>query len=112
MLRILWAGHVSNKEIIKKMGTRRHIFKLRKRQLKLLGHIMKKAGLENVTHMGHERRRSKGKLRVTYLMSSDEWMVEQGQRVMVKSQTLLRATRDRKLWRAIAKILKETVHKR
>lgn len=46
------------------------------------------------------------RLMIIYLISLCEWLAEQGQRLMVKSQRLFRATKDKKLWRALINTLK------
>lgn len=59
---------------------------------------MRKEGLENLTLTGHaESKRGRVKQQVNYL-SLCEWLLEQGQREMVKSQRILRATKDRALY--------------
>lgn len=55
--------HMSNNEVLEKMETKKKImFNLRKRQLKILGYIMKKAGLEKLIHTGKIEGRSDRKM--------------------------------------------------
>ena len=108
MLRISWTQHVSNYEGLRRMQTRRKLkLDIRKRQLKFLGHIMRKEGLENLILTGRiEGGRDRGKQRATYLTGLSEWMTGRGMRE-AGSQPLLRASRYRGKWRAmIAYVLK------
>lgn len=61
MLRISWLGHVSNKEVLRRIvTTRKLIFITRKG--KFLKRMMGRDGLEILTLTGHmESKRSKGK---------------------------------------------------
>ena len=80
---------------------------IRKRQLKFLGHIMRKDGLENLILTGWiEGGRDRGKQHATYLNGLSEWMTGRGMGE-AGSQALLRTSRDRGSWRAmIAYVLK------
>lgn len=52
------------------------------------------------THKSYRETQAEKQI-ANYLMSLYEWMAEQGQGVMLKSQILLRGTRDWKLGRAM-----------
>lgn len=57
MLRITLAEHISNEEVLRKVGTtRKLIFTMIKRQLKFLGHTIRKEGMENLKLTGHSRK--------------------------------------------------------
>ncbi|MGX9987587.1 reverse transcriptase domain-containing protein [Soonwooa purpurea] len=108
MLRISWTQHVSNYEVLRRMQTKRRLMlDIRKRQLKFLGHVMRKEGLENLILTGRiEGGRDRGKQRTTYLKGLSEWMMGRGMGD-TGSQALLRASRDRGKWKAmIAYVLK------
>lgn len=93
---------MGNEKVFKKMGTAyKYIITITKRELKLLGNIIRKEGLENLTHTGHFKDKRREKFRVTYLTSLCEWFVKQEQKETVKGQKLLKATKDRKLWSAM-----------
>ena len=96
MLRISWTQHVSNYEVLRRMQTRRRLMlDIRKRQLKFLGHIMRKEGLENLILTGLiEGGRDRGEQRATYLTGLSEWMTGRSMGE-AGSQALLRASRDR-----------------
>ena len=53
MMRISYSEHMSNVEVLRKVeGSRNVIRNTRKRQLKFLGHIMRKDGIENLCITG------------------------------------------------------------
>ena len=72
-----------------------------------LGHIVKKEGLENRSLTECiEGTRSRGKQRLEYLGSLSKWMIKQvpeREKEKMKELQLLsqRATKNRKLWRAM-----------
>ncbi len=112
MLRIPWTAHVTNEEVLRKIGTERKLLPtVRKRQLEFLGHVMRKESLENLTLTGRiEGKKSRGGPRIKYLTSLSTWLAEhvpEGQRRGMKEQELLKRTKERKLWKAmIAHVLK------
>ena len=63
MLKILWTDHVTNKEVLKKIGTERKLLPtVRKRQLEFLGHVMRKESVENLMLTGCiEGKKSRGR---------------------------------------------------
>ncbi len=74
---------------------RRLILNIRKRQLKFLGHIMRKEGLENLILTGRiEGKRDKGNQRVTFLAGLSKWMTERGLGEVAEGRDLLRAARE------------------
>ena len=83
---------------------------IRKRQLQFLEHVMRKEGLENLAITGRiDGTGSRGRPRRTYLESLSKWMAEgiPERAGEMKKQDLLKATKDRKLWRTmIADVLK------
>lgn len=48
-----------------------------------------------------EGKKDRGKQPETYLMRLSKWIVEHSLGEIAKNQNLLRATRDKKMWRAI-----------
>lgn len=98
MLRLHGTKHVINNKALEKMKTQRKlIVNVRRKQLRFLGHIMRKEGLETSTLTRH----IEGKVQVIYLTSLSKWMVEKQGRGLAKAEMLLRSTRDGKLWRAM-----------
>lgn len=49
MLRILWAEHLKDKEVLSKIVARKRILTVKRRQLKFLGNVMRKVGAVNLT---------------------------------------------------------------
>ena len=78
MLRIPWTAHVTNEEVLRKIGTERKLLPtVRKRQLEFLGHVMRKESLENLTLTGRiEGKKSRGRPWIKYLTSLSTWMAE------------------------------------
>ena len=106
MLRISWTEHKSNEEVLRMAGVERNLLKnIRKRQLEFLGHILRKEGLENLCLAGRtEGRKARRKQRSTYLDSLVNWMKNQvsaRERVKISSLSLLKTSRDRKLWKVM-----------
>lgn len=66
------------------------LLRVKKIQVKVLEHIMRMVGLENLTLIRRiEDKRGRGKHRVIYLTSLHKWMAKQGCRRMAKNQTML-----------------------
>ena len=63
VLKIPWTDRVTNDAVLRRMGTHRELLKsIRKRQLRFLGHVMRKGELENVCLTGRvEGRRARGR---------------------------------------------------
>ena len=85
MLEIPWTGHVTNEEVLKKIGIERKLLPtVRKRQLEFLGHVMREESLENLALTERtEGKKSRGRPRIKYLTSLSTWMAEhvpEGQR--------------------------------
>lgn len=50
-------------EVLRRMGTKRRvIFRIKKRQVKFLGHMMRKGGFENMTLTGHRTQKDRRNL--------------------------------------------------
>ena len=69
MLRISWTDRVTNEEVLRRMGVGRGLMKhIRERQLRFLGHVMRRGELENVCLTGRvEGTRSRGRPREKYM---------------------------------------------
>ena len=72
MMRISFAQHLSNEEVLKTAKADRSLVKnIRKRQLEFLGHILKKDRMENLCITGFvDGKRKRGKQSITFLDSS------------------------------------------
>ena len=69
MLRISWTDRITNKVVLGRAGTSRQLIKtIIIRQIRFLGHVMRKELLEYLALTGKiEGRRSRGRQRLTYL---------------------------------------------
>ena len=98
MLRISWTDRVTNEEVFRRANVKRKVLKeMRIRQLKFLGHMVRKDGLENLALTGKiAGKRSRGRRRVMWMSSLDEWLAVNG--VKQQGVHLLKKARSRKLW--------------
>jgi len=98
MMKIPWTDKVSNEDVLNRTQVKRKLVKdIRVRQLKFLGHIERKDGLENLAMTGKiEGKRSSGRRRVTWMSSVKRWLQERG--VKHQEVELIERTRNRKLW--------------
>ena len=96
MLRISWTEHVTNEEVLTRAGTKRELMMtIRQRQLRFLGHVMRKDELENVVLTGKiEGTRNRGRKRLTYISSLSKCLD-------LSNTELLKATKDRELWKTM-----------
>ena len=69
MMRIPWTDKVRNEEVLKRAGTgRKLILEIRTKQMRFLGHLMRRDGLENLALTGKiEGKRSKGRKRSLWM---------------------------------------------
>lgn len=103
MLRITWTENLINENDLSKMETKRSLIsRVRKRQMKCIGHMMRE---ENLILMGKGGRE---KQRITYLVLFKlDGRIGTG--MDDKGTNIHTAIKDRKLWRAtIAQVLMST----
>jgi len=102
MLKISWTEHVTNEEVLKRAQTERNLLaSIIKRQLKFLGHVLRKDSLENLVLTGKiEGKRDRGRQRMTFMKTlSTQTNIDVGE--------MLHLARDRRLWRImVADVLK------
>jgi len=69
MLRIAWTDKVSNKKVLQRANTSRNLLKvIVNRQIRFVGHIMRKSQLEAITLTGMiEGKRARGRQRKTFM---------------------------------------------
>ena len=67
LVMVSWTEHVTNEEVLTRAGTKRELMMtIRQRQLRFLGHVMRKNELENVVLTGKiEGTRNRGRKRLT-----------------------------------------------
>jgi len=106
MMKIPWTDRVTNEEVFSRAGVDRKLMQdVRSRQLKFLGHVMRKGGLENLALTGKvEGKRSRGRRRVTWMSSLKKWL--EGKGVQDQETELLKKANNRTAWHTmIAKVL-------
>ena len=75
MLQISWTEKISNDEVTRRAGvTPSLINTVRRRQMKFVGHVYRKDGIEKIAMTGNiEGKRSRGRQRLTYFQSLNSW---------------------------------------
>ena len=101
MIRIPWTDKVRNEEALKRAGTgRKLILVIRTKQMRFLGHLMRKDGLENLALMGKiEWKRNRGRKQSLWMPNLNEWIGERG--VKYQEVALFEKARDRELWKSM-----------
>lgn len=101
-MKITRTARRSNEEVLEMVGERRELMgAVRLRQLKFLGHVMRREGLENLIMTGMvEGTRGRGRPRVKYL----EGLIKLARGNMTGGQ-FIRATRDRRWKSMVAHVL-------
>jgi len=99
MLSVPWTARESNESILTRMKWKRCLINtIRYRQLKFLGHIIRKGCLEHLVLSGKiNGKKDKGRQRIKYLENMNLWIVKQG----CEQIDFLHAALDRKNWRII-----------
>ena len=92
---------VRNKEVLQRAGTgMKLILEIRTKQMRFLGHLMRKDGLENLALTGKiEGRGSRGRQWSLWMANVNEWIGEKG--VKYQEMALLEKARDRELWKSM-----------
>ena len=76
------------------------ILEIRTKQMRFLGHLMRKDGLENLVLTGKiEGRRSRGRQWPLWMANLNEWIRERG--VKYQEVALFEKARDRELWKSM-----------
>ncbi|GFN79417.1 RNA-directed DNA polymerase from mobile element jockey [Plakobranchus ocellatus] len=76
MLRVPWTARKTNEEVLKETESTRSLMnRIRRRQAKFVGHIMRREGLENLVTTGRmEGKKSRGRQREKMLDGMTSWM--------------------------------------
>ena len=98
VLKVSWTQRITNEEILRRMGTQRELMTtIYKRQLRFVGHMERKDGLESLCMVGMMNgRRGRGRPRKSYTDSLIE--ITGRNHSMVE---LRRMMRDRSFWRSL-----------
>ena len=96
-----WADKVTNEEVLQRAGVERKLIgEIRTRQLRFLGHVIRKDGLENLALTGKiEGKRSRGRKRMLWMTSLNAWIAERG--IRQQEVELIQKARNRELWHAM-----------
>ena len=80
MMRIPWADKLTNEEVLQRAGVERKLIgEIRTRQLRFLGYVIRKDGLENLALTGKiEGKRSRGRKRMLWMTSINAWIADRG----------------------------------
>ena len=100
ILKISWTEKKSNQEVLEMANKERSMLKtIRKRQMKFMGHVYRKGGMEHLSMTGKiEGKRSRGRQRLTYVDSLNTWATQK----QMSNNQFMNASRDRDRWRAMA----------
>ena len=99
MLKVSWTEKKSNTEVMEEAGYQKFLSKtIRKRQMKFLGHICRKDGIEQQVLCGKiEGRRGRGRQRNTFINSLNNYAIDG----TISNAELIRKIEDREVWRAM-----------
>ena len=106
MMKIAWTERVSNEQVLIRVGAKRELMRMvRRRQLRFLGHVMRRHQIENICITGRlEGRRGRGRPRIKFLDSLAK-AIGGGKRPV----DLLQMTSRRDDWRSmVANVLGDT----
>ena len=105
MLKVSWTKHVSNEEILRRVGNPVRLMDvIRNRQLRFLGHVIRKDGVEKLALTGKiEGKRDRGRQRLKYLdqfgaKSNTEFIHSAQEREDWRSMIRQRPPRDSPPW--------------
>ena len=98
MMRIPWTEKVSNDRVLERAAVDRELLcGIRIKQMRFLGHVLRKDGMECVVLTGKiEGKRSRGRRRVSWLRNLKDWLETRG--VNYQEIELLRKAKNRELW--------------
>ena len=109
MLKFSWTERKTNESILDDIGRRRKLLAvIRRRQMRFLGHVVRREDLENLILTGRiEGRRGRGRPRIKY-MDDMKSAIGGG----LTTQQIMYAARDREQWRSmIANVFSDMAHR-
>ena len=94
MLKVSWTKHVSNEEILHRVGNPEHLMDIiRDRQLRFLGHVIREDGVEKLVLTGKiGGKRDRGRQRLNYM---DQFGVT------IRKADFIRGALNRESWRSM-----------
>ena len=81
MMRIPWTDKLTNEVVLQRAGVERKLIgEIRTRQMRFLGHVIRKDGLENraLTARMIEGKMGRGRKRTLWMTSLNAWIAERG----------------------------------
>ena len=98
LLKISWTERISNEEVMRRMGNEREIImKIRVRQMRFVGHVMRRGKIEDLSLTGRiPGSRARGRQREKY-MDGIVRTIGGGRR----AADILQVTRDRGVWQSM-----------
>ena len=97
LLKISWTERISNEEVMRRMGNEREIImKIRVRQMRFVGHVMRRGKIEDLSLTGRiPGSRARGRQREKY-MDGIKRIIGGG----IRTTDILQMTRNRELWQS------------
>ena len=91
----------SNEEVLQRAGVERTLIgEIRTRQMRFLGHVIRKDGLENLALTGNiEGKRGRRRKRTLWMTSLNAWIPEKG--IRHQEMELIKKATNRELWHAM-----------
>ena len=115
MLKLSWTQRKTNKEVLEMASAERNmITTIRSRQMRFLGHIMRRGELEDLSITGKlNGKRPRGRPRFTYTEQIRKLINENEDHQTMAANDILHATKDRIYWKHImeAHVHKDTAHR-
>ena len=92
---------MTNEEVLQRAGVERKLIgEIRTRQMRFIGHVIRKEGLENLALTGMiEGKRGRGRKRMLWMTSLNAWIAERS--IRHQEVELIEKARNRELWHAM-----------
>ena len=109
MMKVSWVERKSNEEVLRMVGVKRELMRaVRVRQMRFLGHVMRRGEIENVVLTGLiDGRRARGRPRETFMCG-----IKRALRGRLSCARILQATDDRERWRSMVAEVQEDMARR
>ena len=97
MLKISWTEKISNERELTITNVKQKLLQtIKKRKMILLGHVMRRKGIENLSLTGKvEGKKARGRQRMSYLSNNKDWTNR------TNGNELIQTCQDREVWRSM-----------
>ena len=104
MLKLSWTERKTNEEVLQMASAERNIIAtIRSRQMKFLGHVMRRGELEDLSITGKlDGKRPKGRPRFTFMEKLKKLVNKNEDQQKQSTNDILQSTRDRTKWTYMA----------